>query len=231
MIFRDSLFYNARLISKYYITNYSKRLFFKFYGKLLNGILKLFRLLLPIYNFTYRYISRYIEIHHPVAILLISSIKQDYENGGQTTLTIKDNHEFVRNFLSLLFIKLNLKKFSFPFVFFLFFLLSIFRWRILRGEVAAIDVYDRVIAVWLIGKLRRTRELEFSKCCVKQRVNMFNCIPVLLCCAFGECVRERCSFKLPRGCRETLGNSYERERDREKSSPIVNQTSNSRNFF
>lgn len=39
-------------------------------------------------------------------------------------------------------------------------------------------------------------ELEFSKCCGKQRVNMFNCIPVLLCCAFGECVRERCSFKL-----------------------------------
>lgn len=107
VIFRDNLFYNARLISKYYITNYSKRLFFKFYGKLLNGILKLFRLLLPIYNFTCRYISRYIEIHHPVAILLISSIKQDYENGGQTTLTIKDNHEFVRNFLSLLFIKLN----------------------------------------------------------------------------------------------------------------------------
>lgn len=56
VIFRDNLFYNARLISKYYITNYSKRLFFKFYGKLLNGILKLFRLLLPIYNFTYRYI-------------------------------------------------------------------------------------------------------------------------------------------------------------------------------
>lgn len=161
MIFRDSLFYNARLISKYYITNYLKRLFFKFYGKLLNGILKLFRLLLPIYNFTYRYISRYIEIHHPVAILLISSIKQSYENGGQTTLTIKDNHEFVRNFLSLLFIKFKKILLSFRFLpFFPSFDFSMENSSRRSGGHRCLRSRNRCLVNWEITKNSGTRVFQ-----------------------------------------------------------------------